>query len=112
MLALMLVALVLLALTADYVVLGIRRHVPFERPVRETSGVFVAPGHMLLEFPATNGRSKRRAAISSASPPCSNHQKTKPPCRADRSSFVVILEPGRTSGWARTTRYGRSATCE
>jgi glycine cleavage system H protein len=44
----MVVALVLLALTADYVVLGVRRRVPSERSVREPSSVFVAPGHMWL----------------------------------------------------------------
>jgi glycine cleavage system H protein len=49
MVALMIVALVLSALTADYVVLGVRRRVPSERSVREPSGVFVAPGHMWLE---------------------------------------------------------------
>jgi glycine cleavage system H protein len=48
MVALMIVALVLSALTADYFVLGIRRRVPSERSVREPSAVFVAPGHMWL----------------------------------------------------------------
>jgi glycine cleavage system H lipoate-binding protein len=48
MVALMIVALVLSALTADYFVLRVRRRVPSERWVREPSGVFVAPGHMWL----------------------------------------------------------------
>ena len=48
MVALMIVALVLSALTADYFVLRVRRWAPSERSVREPSRVFVAPGHMWL----------------------------------------------------------------